>query len=139
TSPTIYLAGYQIGALVGPQLRLTGHTWSLRDDFTMVLSAAGRHDVKIGGDLLYNYNFLVWNPQRNGSLYAILGPIPSNIEDLFPVWNDSATWNLAPLSPISRVWLQSFPTCSSVTGGCGYSYPDTPVETAGWVQDNWAI
>ena len=34
-------------------------------------------------------------------------PIPGNIEDLFPVWNDWTTWNLAALSPITRFYRKA--------------------------------
>jgi hypothetical protein len=139
TAPNILLRGYTIGTIAALPLRLTGHTWSLRDDFTMSVSGAGRHEVRIGGDFLYNHNFLEWTTNRYGVLQANGGPIPANIEQLFPVWNDASTWNLAPLSPITVRYTQSFPTCSTVTNACGYSWVDTPVEAAGWVQDNWNI
>ena len=33
-------------------------------------------------------------------LWCFLARFPTNIESLFPVWNDVSTWNLAALSPI---------------------------------------
>jgi hypothetical protein len=139
-SPSIILRGYTLGSFVAAlPLRLTGHTWSARDDFTTVVRAAGVHELKLGGDFLWNHNFLEWSTQKYGTLQANGGPIPANIEDLFPVWNDPKTWNLAPLSPITVRWTQSFPTCSTQTNGCGYTWADVPREASAWLQDNWAV
>jgi len=35
------------------------------------------------------------------SIDASLGPIPANVQDLFPAWNDPTTWNLAAISPLA--------------------------------------
>ena len=40
-----------------------------------------------------------------GILDAQGGPIPSNIQSLFPVWNDISTWNIAALSPVARSYI----------------------------------
>ena len=74
----------------------------------------------------------------DGVIFADGGPVPANIESLFPS-DDFSTWNLAPLSPISVRWTQSFPVCSNVTGGCGFSWVDKPTEASAYVQDNWAV
>ena len=61
---------------------------------------------------------------------AMGGPIPSNIEQLFPVWNDISTWNLAALSPIVR----------SYTLGVGQMQQNAPLSGfSGWIQDDWKI
>jgi hypothetical protein len=137
--PTINLAGYTIGKGSSWPLRLWPHIWAIRDDLTMVVRAAGRHELKIGGDFSWNHDFLEWNTNRYGVLQANGGPIPANIEALFPVWNDPSTWNLAPLSPISVRWTQSFAHCSEVSEGCGWSWVDVTKEAAAWFQDNWAV
>ena len=56
--------------------------------------------------------------------------MPANIEALFPVWDDVGTWNLAPLSPISRRYII----------GVG-NFRTTPHRHyfAGYVQDDWTI
>ena len=54
--------------------------------------------------------------------------MPANIEQLFPVWNDPSTWNLAALSPISREFRTSF-------GPCNIRSPRDIF--AVWFQDDW--
>jgi hypothetical protein len=138
-APRITLRGYNIGPATTLPLRLNGHTWSLRDDFTMVLEGKGRHELKIGGDFLWNHDFYEWNSNRFGNLQANNGPIPANIQDLFPVWNDASTWNLNPLSPLTVRWTQSFASCSVISGGCGWSWVNRVPYAAAWLQDNWAL
>ena len=69
--------------------------------------------------------------QCMGILDANNGPIPANIEALFPVWDDPDTWNLAPLSSISRRFRVG------ITDEM-YTYVPRHV-AAGWLQDNWAV
>jgi hypothetical protein len=73
----------------------------MRDDFTFSFDKAGRQDVKIGGEYVRQATIILWCATCTGSLDATNGPVPANIQSLFPVWNDASTWNLAPLSPIS--------------------------------------
>jgi hypothetical protein len=138
SAPRITLAGYAIGPSASQPLRLNGRTWSIRDDFTMIVYGKGQHEIKFGGDFLWNHDFYEWNTQRYGTLQANGGPVPANIEDLFPVWNDTTTWNLQPLSPITVRWTQSFGACSEITGSCGWSWINKLPYAAAWVQDNWA-
>ena len=104
-SPRIRLQGLTIGPSSGIPLVLLGRTYTVRDDFTMLL---GDHEVKIGGDFLWNNDFYEWSTGRFGELDARGGPRPANVEELFPVWNDMLTWNLDPLGPISIRWQQSY-------------------------------
>jgi outer membrane receptor protein involved in Fe transport len=66
--------------------------------------------------------------QCGGTILANNGPIPANIESLFPdPWN-ADTWNLAALSPITRsytIGIGEFPLA--------YNQP----KYAGWLQDDW--
>jgi Carboxypeptidase regulatory-like domain len=138
-APRISLLGYNIGPANTLPLRLNGHTWSLRDDFTMMLEARGRHEVKIGGDFLWNHDFYEWNSNRYGTLQANNGAVPANIQSLFPVWNDASTWNLQPLSPVSVRWTQSFASCSPISKGCGWSWVHVLPYAGAWIQDNWSV
>jgi hypothetical protein len=135
-APQIILSGYQIGgtAIYNP-LREYQNTYSLRDDFT---SLHGDHELKVGGEFLLPASFLYWAQARFGLITANAGPIPDNIEDLFPVWNDPSTWNLAGLSSVTRRYQKSFGSynihCSGPsTKNC---YRNKPVFGA-WLQDNW--
>ena len=125
-APTITLRGYAIGA--NPQ-EVGQALTSVRDDYTMSFNARGRHDVKSGGEYLYTVGNLDWCSNCNGNIDARGGPVPANIEALFPVWNDASTWNLAALSPIT------VRTRFSV----GEYVFETPRHmAAAWLQDDWA-
>ena len=59
------------------------------------------------------------------------GPVPANIEQLIPVWNDVSTWNLAALSPITRQYRhRGRPDAQPIRRG---------TTIAGWLQDDWTL
>jgi hypothetical protein len=132
--PLILLAG---GFSIGRALTLlygSQHTISVRDDVTLF---RGRHEVKFGGDFFRPSNRLYYENQATGQLDATLGAVPANIGELFPVWNDPSTWNLAALSPITRSYLQAIGEfeihCVDAPGTCRRRKPDLGL----WFQDNW--
>ena len=93
-------------------------------------TSAGRHDLRLGGEYL---NYLTWHDWCNflrGNLIADNGPVPANIEQLFPVWDDPNTWNIAALSPISREFRTAF-------GDCNIHSPRNIF--GGWFQDDWQV
>ena len=126
-SPQITLQGYTIGQETFKPLYLTEKSWSVRDDLTYV---AGRHEIKTGAEYFRHLNTLFWPSNKFGSLDALGGPVPANIESLFPVWNDPTTWNLAALSPIARTWTQS-------VSSNDYTIERPRHDSAFWFQDNW--
>jgi hypothetical protein len=130
-TPIIQMRGYTIG-----QAHTNSHederqdTYTLRDNFTLSYSAAGRHDLKLGGEVGYQQNPVFLCNRCMGIYDAQGGPVPANIEQLFPVWNDVSSWNLAALSPIVR----------SYTVGVGQMKAYAPLHMAsGWVQDDWRM
>jgi hypothetical protein len=58
--------------------------------------------------------------------------VPANIQSLFPVWNDASTWNLAPLSAISRRFTMN-------VSNTNFHYKIPQNLYAGWLQDDWKI
>ena len=128
-TPIIQLRSYTIG-----QGHANSHederqdTYTVRNNLTLSFTKAGRHDVKVGGEFGYQQNPTFLCNRCMGILDAQGGAIPSNIEQLFPVWNDLTTWNLAALSPIARTY----------TIGVGEMKAYTPLHMfSGWVQDDW--
>ena len=128
-TPIIQLRSYTIG-----QAHTNSHederqaTYNVRDNLTWSFSAAGRHDVKLGGEFAYQDNPVFLCNRCMGIYDAQGGPIPANIEQLFPVWNDISSWNLAALSPIVR----------SYTLGVGQMQAYAPLHMfSGWFQDDW--
>ncbi|MGE3511080.1 MAG: carboxypeptidase regulatory-like domain-containing protein [Vicinamibacterales bacterium] len=128
-SPQISLQGNTIGQEVFKPLYLTNQNFSLRDDLTII---AGRHEMKAGGEWFRHLNTLFWPSNKFGALDALGGSVPGNIEDIFPVWNDPNTWNLAALSPIARTWTQS-------VSNNDYTIERPRHDIAFWFQDNWRL
>ena len=130
-TPIVLLRGYRVGQ---------GHNFSyqhieeqsrsIRDDFTVSFNKGGRHNLKLGGEYLDNPAKMFHCTQCMGLIDAQGGAVPSNIEQLFPVWNDVSTWNLAALSPITRFY-------SITVGRFNIEVPEK--HYAGWVQDDWQL
>jgi hypothetical protein len=130
-APQIPLRGFHIGQQHAntPQ-RIGDEPYSIRDNFTYSFNARGRHSLQVGGEYIRMLSWLVFCNSCMGVLDAQGGPIPANIEQLFPVWNDVSTWNLAPLSPLVRRY----------TVGLGNFQIHNPRDTfAGWVQNDWQV
>jgi len=69
---------------------------------------------------------------RNGMgvIDAQRGRAPSNLEELFPVWDKPATWNLDGISHLVRRY----------TMGIGeFAYGQNRHVAAGWFQDDWTV
>jgi len=128
--PRITFRGFQIGGNVRTPQNSSAKVYQLRDDMTLSFNSRGRHDVKLGGEYMYAINAAFGCLYCMGAIDAQGGPIPGNIEALFPVWNDVSTWNLAALSPIVRRYTFG-------TGQFRNSLPE--YNTAAWMQDDWQI
>ena len=124
--------GYAVGAVAQHHNQdLT----SIRDDLSISFSKGGRHDVKMGGEYIYNLANLVGcgslcSPRiiaQNGA------PTSIDMQAAFPVWDDAATWNLNLLAPLAQRYE------TSVTNVPGF-YRDLPQSNfAGWIQDDWTV
>ena len=126
-SVTIGFRGYSVGSAVGQ------HQWqnnySIRDDFASSFTMGGRHDVKIGGE--HRSSRRSSTGARSARAPSRRTAIPANIEQLFPVWNDASTWNLAALSPITvRVRAVS---------NTSFHYEVPQDLYAAWLQDDWKV
>jgi len=126
--PVITLRGFNIGGGTNFPQYIGQKVYTLRDDFSFSGNMRGRHDLRLGGEYL---NYLTWHDWCNflrGNLIADNGPVPANIEQLFPL--DPNAWNLAPLSPISREFRTEF-------GSCIIHSPRNIF--GGWFQDDWQV
>ncbi len=94
------------------------------------MTGGGRHDVKVGGEYIDNLIYARWPNQGSGVLTVNGGPIPADIESLFPVWNDTTTWNIAALSPITTRYTQAF-------GDFQLYMPED--QLGFWLQDDWSV
>jgi hypothetical protein len=128
--PNILLRGYTLGTPNDYPQNIGQDMYQIRDNFSLVFNGAGQHEVKAGAEYMYQLHHLFWDQLEHGTIDAQGGPIPGNIEDLFPVWNDWTTWNLAALSSITRFYRKSFGSYII------YNPRDTG---AAWFQDNWSV
>ncbi len=105
--------------------------YSIRDDLTHSYTLSGRHDFKLGGEYTHFTEDVVYcSASCSGAIDATGGPVPANIQDLFPVWNDPTTWNLAALSPITVKFQQA-------VGTFHFYVPRHILGT--WAQDDWTV
>ena len=102
----------------------------MRDDFTLSYEARGRHDLKAGGELLRYRDYGHSCRRCMGVIDARNGPLPANIEALFPdPWN-ADTWNLAAISRIVRTYD---------VGVGDFFTDDTRPQIGVWLQDDWQL
>jgi hypothetical protein len=128
--PRINFQGYNIGPAQNYPQHIGQDVYTVRDDLTFSLNKGGRHDIRTGGEYLKYLMWHDWCNFLNGQLFADRALPPANIEALFPVWNDASTWNIAPLSPISRLYQASLGSCIA----------HSPRDIFGtWLQDDWAM
>ena len=130
-APSIQLRGLTIGETHNQTPQKIGQElYSFRDDLTVSYNRGGRHDMKVGGEYLYDFTWMFVCNRCNGLLDAQGGAIPANIESLFPNLMDVSTWNYASLSSITRKYVL----------GVGSWKQNVPRKVyGGWVQDDWNI
>ena len=129
-SPRITFNGFTIGGNANSPRDQVQYVYSLRDDFTTSFNTGGRHDIKVGGELVLLRHAAGLCRQCMGVINAQNGPIPANIEDLFPVWNDASTWNLAAISPNVRTYTQ---------GVGNFKFTSFRPNYGAWLQDDWKM
>ena len=128
-TPRILLRGFTIGqAHTRSPQDLTDGGPSVRDDLSFSFVEGGRHDVKTGAEYIHSNSPIFLCINCGGTLDAQNGPVPANIESLFPVFNDVSSWNLNALAPITRFYQLAV----------GDFHVDSPIRSfATWVQDDW--
>jgi carboxypeptidase family protein len=127
-SPQISLTGgYVIGNVSYEPLYLTFRSPSIRDNFTY---HAGKHQLKMGGEFLYYYDYIYWPSNEYGVYNATKGQPPANLQSLFPVFNNPSTWNLDGLNQQMVSYTRSF-------SNNNYTIVDPMHVYAVWLQDDW--
>ena len=132
--PRITFTGYAVGAVVQHHNQDLS---SVRDDLTTSFDAHGRHDIKTGAEFIYNLANLVGCGSLCTPRLIAQGASAANSAALlraaFPVWNDTSTWNLNALAPISTRYEASF---TDIRG----FFRTIPQDTFGiWMQDDWKM
>lgn len=128
--PRILLRGYTLGTGTTHPHCVGEDTYQVRDNFTLIYNAVGRHELRTGGEYLHTLNHLLYPQLAYGQIDATGGQLSaSQIQEIFPVWNDFRTWNLAALSPVTRFYTKAFAESDTIYH---------PIDTfAAWLQDDW--
>jgi len=128
-TPRVLLRGFTIGqAHTRSPQDLTDGGPSFRDDLSFSFVGKGRHDLKTGGEYVHSNSPIFLCINCGGTLDVQNGPVPSNIESLFPVYNDVNSWQLNALAPITRFYSIAV----------GHFDVQSPIRSfATWIQDDW--
>jgi hypothetical protein len=131
--PAIDFRGFRFNRNTNLPRYRNQNVYTFRDDFTFSYEAAGRHDLKVGGEYLH-----LLDDTRNcrycgGLINARGGPRPANIEALFPDAFNADTWNLAAISSITTLYTLGVSDSSAfLTQGHLWKY-------GAWAQDDWKM
>ena len=99
--PNITFRGFQTGRNNNlPRFR-DQSVYTFRDNFSMFFDAAGRHDVKAGGEYLHLLDNTRNCNRCGGVITANNGPVPANVEQILADAFNADTWALNQLSSIT--------------------------------------
>ena len=131
--PRIQFTGFNItGNNNWPRYQLQD-IWTLRDDVSLAYNARGRHDMKLGGEVLWAGMTSNNCARCMGNIVARGGPLPSaaQLTAWFPEAYNVDTWNLNALNPIIQRYVIGISDAFAVR----HSHP----KYAAWLQDDWSI
>ncbi len=109
------------------------NVYTFHDDVTFSYDAGGRHDLKAGGEYLHLLDDTRNCNRCGGVITANGGPIPANIEDLFPDAFNADTWNLAAISSITTRYQVG------VSDSSAFLTPVHLWKYGAWAQDDWKL
>ncbi len=117
-----------IGAPYNYPQQLGQNTYQYRDDLFWL---KGGHSLKVGFDFLHTNYSGNFGQNVRGTVLSFSGNVSSlNLAQIFPVWNDPSTWNLAAIAPYATSFTQGF-------GSYLYTIPTNAL--GWWVQDDWKV
>ena len=126
-SPIITFKGFRIAPNFALPKNQDQFMWSLRDNFTYSYEAAGRHDMKLGGEFLARHQLLNNRAYSTGNIDASIG-LPANLPAIFPDPFNVDTWNFAAISPFVRTYSIGIGDFAANIYG---------KKMGAWVQDDW--
>ena len=144
-APVINLRGFTLGQThaITPQ-NIREEDWDVQDSFTMSYNAKGRHDLKAGGEYMHDFTWETTCQTCMGQFTSNNGILaPDVIQNMIVDVNDVTTWNLAPLTPVTTVYLRNVAMTSSPysrpAGNNGFTEYAPRHVVAWWAQDDWAV
>lgn len=118
--------GITVGGAYNYPQEFNQKTNQVRSDLYVMKST---HTLRFGGEYLSNNHSGLFQQNVRGQANPLTST-PTNLPEIFPVWNDPTTWKLDQVSPL----------VSSYTQGFGNFNIDIPRNVLGfWVQDDWKI
>jgi carboxypeptidase family protein/TonB-dependent receptor-like protein len=142
-APVINLRGFTLGQThaITPQ-NIREEDWDIQDNLTMSYNAKGRHDLKAGGEYMHDFTWETTCQTCMGQFTSNNGTLsPQVIQDMIRDVNDVTTWNLAPLSPVTTIYLRNVAMTSSPysrpAGNNGFTEYAPRHVVAWWAQDDW--
>ena len=131
--PNITFRGFQTGRNNNlPRFR-DQSVYTFRDNFSMFLDAAGRHDIKAGGEYLHLLDNTRNCNRCGGVITANNGPVPANVEQILADAFNADTWALNQLSSITSNYQVG------VSDESTFLTPLYMWKYGAWVQDDWRM
>jgi len=131
--PNITFRGFQTGRNNNlPRFR-DQSVYTFRDNFSMFFDAAGRHDVKAGGEYLHLLDNTRNCNRCGGVITANNGPVPANVEQILADAFNADTWALNQLSSITTNYQVG------VTDESAFLTPLYMWKYGAWLQDDWRM
>ena len=147
-APVITLQGLTLGQshFLTPQ-DIGEQEYTVNDQFSYSFSKGGHHDLKAGGQYIFNRLFETVCNRCMGAYDLQAARIPESITSnwaaVIPDVNDVTTWNLDLLSPLARQYDRGIAMASSPysrpSGNWGFTEYAPRHEMGLYVQDNWQI
>jgi Carboxypeptidase regulatory-like domain/TonB dependent receptor len=131
--PNITLRGFSTGRNNNLPRYRNQDVYTFHDDFSFSFDAAGRHDLKTGGEYLHLLDSTRNCNRCGGVLTANNGPVPANIEQILLDPFNADTWALNQLSRISANYQVG------VSDSSAFLTPLPLWKYGAWAQDDWRV
>jgi len=109
------------------------NVYTFHDDFSFSFDAAGRHDLKTGGEYLHLLDNTRNCNRCGGVITANNGPVPANIEQILNDAFNADTWALSALSSITTNYQVG------VSDSTSFLTPLPLWKYGAWAQDDWRV
>jgi TonB dependent receptor len=109
------------------------NVYTFHDDFSFSFDAAGRHDLKTGGEYLHLLDSTRNCNRCGGVITANNGPVPANIEQILLDPFNADTWALSQLSRLTTNYQVG------VSDSSAFLTPLPLWKYGAWAQDDWRV
>ncbi len=131
--PNITLRGFSTGRNNNLPRYRNQNVYTFHDDFSFSFDAAGRHDLKSGGEYLHLLDNTRNCNRCGGVITANNGPVPANIEQILLDAFNADTWALSQLSRLTTNYQVG------VSDSSAFLTPLPLWKYGAWAQDDWRV